>query len=228
MSADKNPTAVDAPLHSPADEPMAAPDARPAAGTVRSWQDDLALMTLVATGNAEAMNSVARRLAGRVRRLSRMLVRDDALAEDAAQVALVEILQSAHTYGAKSSLERWADRITARITVRHAKEERRRFQIVESLDAPEAAEPASQERDPADDVRAETPRPLEEYLGAIPEVQREALVLKHSLGYTVEEIAELTGVPTGTVKDRLVTARRQLRRLIQRDLTLGRGKGQAR
>jgi RNA polymerase sigma-70 factor (ECF subfamily) len=185
-------------------------------------------MTLVATGNAEAMNSVARRLAGRVRRLSRMLVRDDALAEDAAQVALVEILQSAHTYGAKSSLERWADRITARITVRHAKEERRRFQIVESLDAPEAAEPASQERDPADDVRAETPRPLEEYLGAIPEVQREALVLKHSLGYTVEEIAELTGVPTGTVKDRLVTARRQLRRLIQRDLTLGRGKGQAR
>jgi RNA polymerase sigma factor (sigma-70 family) len=62
---------------------------------------------------------------------------------------------------------------------------------------------------------------MEEYLSELPEVQREAIVMKHSLGYTVEEISEHTRVPVGTVKDRLVTARRNLRKLIQRDLAIG-------
>ncbi len=216
MTDQKDPTRRDAPLHSEDREPP----------STLSWQADLALMTLVASGNANAMNTVALRLAGRVRRVSRAIVRNEALAEDASQVALVEILQSARTYAGRSSLERWADRITARITLRHARDERRRTQIVDSLDEDEAIEPKSADRDPADEVRAETPRSLEEYLQVLPEVQREALVMKHSLGYTVDEIAELTAVPVGTVKDRLVTARRSLRRLIQRDLTLGgRGKG---
>jgi len=108
------------------------------------------------------------------------------------------------------------------VTLRHARDERRRFEIVESLDEPErTVDTPFVESDPADTARAQTPRALEEYLKAIPEAQREALILKHSLGHTVEEIAEITGVPVGTVKDRLVTARRQVRRLIQRDLTLG-------
>ena len=170
------------------------------------------------------MDTVARRLSPRVRRLSRVIVRNDAVADDAAQVALVEILQSARTYGGRSSLERWADRITARVTLRQVREERRRFELVDSLDEPEkSVEPASPEMDPTESTRSQTPRALEEYLKAIPEAQREALILKHSLGHTVEEIAEITGVPVGTVKDRLVTARRQVRRLIQRDLTLGQG-----
>src|SRR5205823_14694259 len=105
------------------------------------------------------------------------------------------------------------------------REERRRVSLVDSIDDPEAGAMPASEREPASDVRSETARPLEEYLQALPDEQREALVMKHSLGYTVEEIAELTDVPTGTVKDRLVTARRRVRRLIQRDITLGRWKG---
>jgi RNA polymerase sigma-70 factor (ECF subfamily) len=181
-------------------------------------------MTLVAAGNVEAMNTVARRLSTRVRRLSRGILRNEALADDAAQIALVEILQSAKTFGGRSSLERWADRITARISLRQARDERRRSNIVDSFDDPESSAMPVSEREPSD-VRSETARPLDEYLHALPPEQREALVLKHSLGYTVEEIAELTEVPTGTVKDRLVTGRRRIRRLIQRDITIGRGKG---
>jgi RNA polymerase sigma-70 factor (ECF subfamily) len=67
------------------------------------------------------------------------------------------------------------------------------------------------------------PRPLEDYLVALPDVQREALILKHSFDYTTEEIAEMTGTAVGTIKDRLVTARRHIRKLIQRDLSLNIG-----
>jgi RNA polymerase sigma-70 factor (ECF subfamily) len=173
------------------------------------------------------MNQVAERLAPRVRRLCRAIVKNGALAEDASQLALVEILESARTYGGKSSVERWADRITARVTLRHAKDERRRFRIVTSIEDTDTVEPSSPAHDFADSTRAATPRHLEEYLGSLSDVQREALLMKHSLGYTVEEIAELLSVPVGTVKDRLVAARRQMRKLIQRDLTIVGGRKQS-
>ena len=38
-----------------------------------------------------------------------------------------------------------------------------------------------------------------------------------ALGYTIEEIAELTDAPVGTVKDRLVVARRELRSMLERE-----------
>jgi DNA-directed RNA polymerase specialized sigma24 family protein len=44
-----------------------------------------------------------------------------------------------------------------------------------------------------------------------------AFVLRHLAEYSVEEIAELTGAPPGTVKDRLVSARKQLRTWLRRD-----------
>ena len=43
----------------------------------------------------------------------------------------------------------------------------------------------------------------------------QAFVLHHALDYTVDEISELTGAPAGTVKDRLVAARKQLRQLLE-------------
>lgn len=199
---------------------MTSPGARHGSGQATSYEEDLRLMALAATGDSEAMSTVAHRLSGRVRRLCRAIVRDGTLAEDASQLALVAILESARTYGGKSSLERWADRITARVTLRHAREERRRFQVTSSIDDEEVVEPSSPAHDLADGARGATPRDLDEYLGALSDVQREALLMKHSLGYTVEEMAELLAVPVGTVKDRLVAARRQVRRLIQRDLTL--------
>jgi RNA polymerase sigma factor (sigma-70 family) len=72
-----------------------------------------------------------------------------------------------------------------------------------------------------------TPRAVEEYLAELPAARREVLVMKHTLGYTTEEIAELTDNPVGTVKDRLVAARKQLRKLITRDLRFGARDGEA-
>jgi RNA polymerase sigma factor (sigma-70 family) len=55
---------------------------------------------------------------------------------------------------------------------------------------------------------------LDTLLSRLSQDRYQAFVLHHALDYTVEEIAELTGTPHGTVKDRLVTARKQLRKLL--------------
>jgi RNA polymerase sigma-70 factor (ECF subfamily) len=182
---------------------------------------DLSLMRRVAAADRHAQRVLAHRLAPRVQRISQRLLRNRADADDASQVALIEILRSAATYQDISSIERWADRITVRTVLRHARAQRRRpWQLGHSLvDAESVSAPPPEN----DDVGEAAPRPVDEYLAELPAARREVLVMKHSLGYTTQEIAELTNSPVGTIKDRLVAARKQLRKLIGRDLRFGVG-----
>ena len=173
---------------------------------------DLSLMKRVAAGDKHAQRVLAHRLAGRVRRISQRLVRNTADAEDASQLSLIEILRSAGTYKDISSIERWADRITVRTVLRHARDQRKKPWYFGFVD-PETVSIPPEEPSPSEG----TPRGVEDYLAELPAARREVLVMKHSLGYTTEEIAELTNNPIGTVKDRLVAARKQLRKLIVRD-----------
>jgi len=175
---------------------------------------DLSLMKRVAAADRHAQRVLAHRLAARVQRISQRLIRNRADADDASQMALIEILRSAGTYKDISSIERWADRITVRTVLRHARDQRRRpWQLGHLIDAETVSVPA-EDTSPG----ATAPRPVDEYLAELPATRREVLVMKHSLGYTTEEIAELTNNPVGTIKDRLVAARKQLRKLIGRDL----------
>ncbi|HKU40607.1 MAG TPA: sigma-70 family RNA polymerase sigma factor [Polyangiales bacterium] len=183
---------------------------------------DLSLMKRVAAADKHAQRVLAHRLAARVRRISQRLLSNRADADDASQLALMEILRSAATYKEISTIERWADRIAVRTVLRHAREQRKRLWQLGTLIDIEAVG-GTPERAPNPE---NTPRPVEEYLAELPAARREVLVMKHSLGYTTEEIAELTDNPVGTVKDRLVAARKQLRKLIVRDMrSWGRGSG---
>jgi RNA polymerase sigma-70 factor (ECF subfamily) len=53
------------------------------------------------------------------------------------------------------------------------------------------------------------------------------LVLRHMLDYSIDDIAELTEVSPNTVKDRLLHAREQLRRLVRRDRMIDQSRGNA-
>lgn len=178
---------------------------------------ELGLMKLVAGGDPHAQRVLAHRLAPRVQRIVRRLLANSADADDAAQVALMEILRSAGNYREEASIERWADRIAVRTALRLSREQRRRGLFMR----PSAEAGELHGRPDEESPNERTPRQLQEYLAELPRTRCEALVLKHALGYTTEEIAELTDKPVGTVKDRLVAARKQIRRLISRELKLG-------
>ncbi len=190
-------------------DPVPVPSGEP-------FADELALARAVAGGDRRAAERFARRLAPTVRRVARLLVRGGD-AEDAAQTCLIELLRSAGGYEARGSLEGWAHRIAVRValrTVRRARDLHAREELRDDLhDAGLADEPGR----PLDDL----PRPLEHYLGGLGDAHRHALVLRHALGHTVPEIAEISGAPVATVKSRLLKAQAELRRLIQRDLNLG-------
>lgn len=186
-------------------EPIRAPDP----------EGDRRLMELVAANDSNAQSTLAHRLLPRVRRATRALLRDRSEADDATQLCLLEVLGSAKSFRGAGSIEAWSDRIVIRTTLRQAKRKRSQQQRIDG-----AAEPDTLSGGKAADAAltaADLPRDLREYLGALTEERREALILRHVLGHSVAEIAEMTEVSPNTVKDRLVTARQEIRRMVRRD-----------
>lgn len=178
---------------------------------------DVELAEAVARGDRAAAERLARRVLPTVRRVARALLTDRAESEDATQLALLEVLRAAGSYRGSGALEAWTRRIASRVVIRHMRRHR-----------DHDPEPASPEvaNEIADDETTSTmlealPRPLESYLAELPEVQRVALVMRHALGHTVPEIAELTDAPVPTVKSRIKKAHQELRRLIRRDVNIG-------
>lgn len=173
-----------------------------------SGADDVELMRRVARGDADAQRQVARRLLRRVERVCRAVLRDSDGALDARQLSIVEILRSAHGFRGASTLERWADRITVRTALRAAASERRARRT-----------PVDFERDTTH-PKNESVLLARQYLNALSERQRVVVVMRHSLEYSIEEIAELTGISQNAVKDRLLRARGILRRLCRHEQLL--------
>src|SRR5262245_39681549 len=94
-------------------------------------------MTRVAAGDTDAQRALVLRLTSRIRRPAQTLLHDAADSDDAAQLGLVSILQSASSYRGESALERWADRIAVRVAMRLARERRLRaapFEAVEAIE----------------------------------------------------------------------------------------------
>lgn len=180
----------------------------------RQQQDSLELMTLAASGDSEAQRAVVERLRRRVQTVALTVLGNAMDAEDAAQNGMMEILRSAGSFRGEN-LTAWADRIAVRTAMRYARQRRVRAARHDELE-PDELPGSSPDLSP----NAALPRPLLEYVGELPEARRVVLVLRHVMGYSIAEIAELTETSPNTVKDRLVHARAELRKRLRRDLMI--------
>lgn len=186
-----------------------------------AYADDVALARAVAEGDKRACETFARRLLPTVRRVSRGLLRRSDDANDAVQISLMDLLSSASNYAGRGPLEAWAQRIATRSTLRWMNKQKR---VRERRQAQAQAQDGEQ-RERRTLLQTELldrlPRPLEEYLGQLSEVQRVAVLLRFAMGHTIPEIAEITSAPVPTVKSRIQKGHQELCRLVRRDLKLG-------
>lgn len=150
--------------------------------------------------------------------LARWLVSDGALAEDVVQDAVLRALSYFSSYRGGDA-RAWLLRIVRNAA--YATLARRRRGGMTSLDDPEPAlggqTLAAQIADPGDDpeatlLRGESYARLEEALAALPGELRECLVLHELEDLSYKDIAQITGVPIGTVMSRLFRARQALMR----------------
>jgi len=143
-----------------------------------------------------------------------MLAGDDGEAEDLAHGCLVAILESLDKYRGTGSLEAWSGRLTYRVLMRALKRQRRGERTVVLVADDTGVTAIDPERETA---RLETSRVLGRLMGMLHENRREVLVLRVLHGYSVAEVAELTGTPVNTVRDRIRVGLKQLRQALAHD-----------
>lgn len=146
--------------------------------------------------------------------MARLLIRDSQDQEEVVQLCIVDILRGGSGFRGDSSLETWAHRIAVRRAMKFRS--KRRLVIVAEDEASDPAEVATPEEDSP--LMDRLPRSVTAYLAELPEAQRQAIVLHHAWGYSLAEIAKLTGKSPNTVKTRLFHGMRRVRSMIAADV----------
>ena len=140
--------------------------------------------------------------------LARYLLRDPHDAEDAVQDAFLRAVR--HFGSLRGSDGRaWLLSIVRNTCYTRLRRRRPAAEVVE-FDEEEHTVAASESEPEADLARAMAAETLRAGLDRLPVEVREALMLRELEGLSYKEIAQVTGVPIGTVMSRLARARRHL------------------
>lgn len=175
--------------------------------------EDLKFVRKVQKDQAAAEQLIAR-LAPRVRHAVYMAVGRDEEADDLAHTCLVEILENIGNYKGTGSLEGWAGQLSFRVLMRQLSRKRRSERTVSLVPIDPGISQMNPERDT---LRSRLRSKLATHLQKLPEERRMALVLRLVYQHSVAEVAELTGAPINTVRDRLRVGLKELRQSILRD-----------
>lgn len=172
--------------------------------------EDAALLARVGDGDEAAIEQLYQRYGGACFALARRILDDAQLAEDVVQQVFLALWKRNSYDPARGAVSTWLLSITHHKsvdTLRREGNRRKRLASEQALLQVAATGPGPEDEAWAQ-MRAERTR---EALRELPPEQREVLLLAYYGGYTQREIADLTGLPLGTVKSRTLAAMRRLR-----------------
>jgi RNA polymerase sigma factor (sigma-70 family) len=180
---------------------------------------DGALLRLFAKADPEAARDLTARLAPRAFGVALRVLGDRAEAEDAAQEAMMRLWRMAPEWEpGRAQVSTWLYRVTLNLCLDIRR--RRRGGIARLEDVPEPADPRA---DAAHHLQEKArARALQRALDALPDRQREAVVLRHLEGLSNPEIAEIMEISTEAVESLTARGKRALgRALAERREELG-------
>ena len=141
-------------------------------------------------------------------RVARGVLRNSADAEDVAQEALLRAYRRFDRLRDRNRFRAWLVRIAFRLALDRLRSGKRRELRDTLWSQPEQQLPTATAEDLA--ASNEFQARLENALAELPEKFRLVLLLAAMEGHTIEEIAGMLGISTGTVKSRIFYARKQL------------------
>jgi RNA polymerase sigma-70 factor (ECF subfamily) len=170
---------------------------------------DGALLVLYAQGDAQAARALTRRITPRVLAYAaRLLGGDRAEAEDVAQETMLRLWRAAPGWRPdEGGVTTWAYRVATNLSLDRLRRRRVRGQVaLDSIAEPEAAGPSAAGR------MQETSRlaALDRALAALPDRQRQAVVLRHIEGLANPEIARVMEIGVEAVESLTARGKRAL------------------
>lgn len=171
---------------------------------------DAYLVASARLGDREALGILVRRWNGKLLAHAWRLLRDREGARDAVQESWAEMLRGLSRLRDDGAFAAWIYRIVSRRCARHIGRKQGERRLAEAMAATPAddglAEPSSL------DVAA-----VQRAITTLPPEQQAAIALFYLEEMSVAEVAVALDVPAGTVKTRLLHARRQLRAALEGD-----------
>ena len=142
------------------------------------------------------------------------MVGDYEAALDLTQEIFIKVYNSLARYRAEFKFSTWIYKIAHNCAVDYLRRNNVREQSLvsgtegDTYEIPlESTKPTPEQESEREERRIE----IESVVRALPAAYRELIILRHSQDLTYEEIVEVTGLPLGTVKNRLFRAREMMR-----------------
>lgn len=188
---------------------------RPAPGDLHGVTD-VQLVEWSVAGDRDAFGAlVLRHQRGLVNFLFRLVgSRDNAT--DLAQEVFLKVFVSLESFDPRFRFTTWVYRIASNAAIDHLrKRQPRTLSLTEPASEDDAVAPPTltgNDPTPHDILRLrELESRLEAAIGALPAAYRQLILLRHRQHCRYDEIARITGLPLGTVKNRIFRAREVLR-----------------
>jgi RNA polymerase sigma-70 factor (ECF subfamily) len=160
---------------------------------------DVALLRAHVAGDPDAFATLVRRHRDRLWAVALRTLGDREEAADAVQDALISAFRAADRFRGDSAVTTWLHRIVVNACLDRV----RRAQARPTSELPDVDIAAPE-------IDTDTVLDVTAALGRLPADQRVALVLVDMQGLAVAEVADLLGVPIGTVKSRCARGRARL------------------
>jgi RNA polymerase sigma-70 factor (ECF subfamily) len=178
------------------------------------------LAAAAAAGSADAFARIVARHQEAVFRLVARMVRDRAQAEDLAQETFLKAYRALRSYDPRWKLQSWLLKIAHNATIDFLRRQRLDTTALETPAEDDAvslldhlADPQARNAEQEARNRA-LARDLQAALQTLDPAYRELLLLRFEEGLAYQEIADVTGLPLGTVKVRLHRGRKRLAELL--------------
>ncbi len=170
--------------------------------------DDHTLVAQTLAGRPDAFGTLVERYDRAVYHLAYRTLRDQEEARDAAQEAFFKAYRSLRTFKPTAKFSTWLFAITYHACCDRLSRRKR----YSNEELPERADTAAGPESEA--IANDEAKRLRAAIASLPEKYRTVITLYHLQGQQYEEIAQVLGVPMGTVKTHLFRAKEQLRRIL--------------
>jgi RNA polymerase sigma-70 factor (ECF subfamily) len=184
---------------------------------------DCDLVRRAIAGREDGFEELVRRYQRPIAAYVYRMVGDYDAALDLTQEVFIKVYGSLARYRSEYKFSTWIYKIAHNAAVDHLRRHSTREQsLVNQVDGEQYDLPIESGRlsPEQESERAERRLEIEAVVQQLPSAYRELIILRHSHDLSYDEIAEVMGLPLGTVKNRLFRAREVMRQqFVQRGIT---------
>lgn len=179
---------------------------------------DQELVKLYLAGDESVLDELLRRHKSKIYTSIYLLVKDQYLAEDIFQDALIKVINTLRSgrYNEEGKFLPWVMRIAHNLVIDYFRREKR-GPVITSADGTDVFNLLQFQEESAEDriLREQTHHDLRTMIRLLPDDQKEVLIMRHYADLSFKEIAELTEVSINTALGRMRYALSNLRKMMK-------------